>query len=175
MQVDIYLYSTTGANLLPVPNDPGILNVHCALDRSGQHIVLENGNNSTDRLYDRLTGALVPLPAKIHDVVALSDPVLQPPNTRITKASVKKKKGTAKFSFVAIGRASGFQCELIRPKRKHHKPPPKPRFTSCRSPKTYKHLGQGKFTFKVRAFNAAGVDATPAHKTFTIKKKKKKK
>jgi hypothetical protein len=174
-KIDISLYSVTGAGLLPVPNDPANPDVHCALDRSGQHVVLENGTDSTDRLYDRLTGALVPLPSKIHDVIALSDPVLQPPNTRITKVSVKQKKRTAKFSFAGIGPTSGFQCELVRPRRKHHKPPPKPKFTSCRSPKVYKHLGLGKFTFKVRAFNAAGLDATPAQRTFKIKKTKKKK
>ena len=163
----IYLYSQTGGNLLPVPNDPLNADVHCALDRSGQHIVLENFANGTDRLYDRLVGALVPLPAKIHGVVALSEPVLTPPNTRITRASVKKKKGRATFSFLGVGTVSGFQCELIRPTKKHHKNPT-PAFTSCRSPKAYQHLGRGKFTFKVRALNAAGVDPTPATKKFKI-------
>jgi hypothetical protein len=52
---------------------------------------------------------------------------------------------------------TGFQCALV-----------KPSFSACRSPKTYKHLKPGKYTFEVRAFNAAGADPTPAKKSFTI-------
>jgi Kelch motif/Galactose oxidase, central domain len=174
MVTNIYLYSLFGGDLLPVPNDPAAANAHCALDQSGQHVVLENFGTGVDRLYDRLTGALVPLPSKIQNVVYLSSPVLQPPDTRITRLHIKSKKRTASFSFAGVGPTKGFQCELIRPKRKHH-PRPKASFTSCRSPQTYTHLGLGKYTFKVRAFNAAGIDATPATRTFKIKKVKHKK
>ncbi|TMM08157.1 MAG: hypothetical protein E6G00_12990 [Actinobacteria bacterium] len=174
MVMNIYLYSQSGANLLPVPNDPGVANAHCALDQSGQHVVLENPATSVDRLYDRLTGALVPLPSKIQNVVYLSSPVLRPPDTRITTSHVKSKKHKASFSFSGVGPTRGFQCELIRPKRKHH-PRPKASFASCRSPQTYTHLGGGTYTFKVRAFNAAGIDPTPATRTFKIKKVKTKK
>ena len=64
------------------------------------------------------------------------------------------------FSFEAIGTATGFQCALVRT--------PKASFSACRSPKTYKHLKPGKYTFEVRAFNVAGADPTPANKRFTI-------
>ena len=33
-----------------------------------------------------------------------------PPNTKITKAKIKKKKGKATFRFKAIGTATGFEC-----------------------------------------------------------------
>jgi hypothetical protein len=88
-----------------------------------------------------------------------------PPDTKITKVNVKKH--SANFSFKAVGVARGFQCELLRPKRKHHKKP-KASFSACMSPKTYKHLKSGHYTFEVRAFNAAGVDATPATANFKI-------
>jgi len=97
---------------------------------------------------------------------------LVPPNTRIRKSRIKRHKHRATFTFTSTGTAksftTGFQCALVRKKKgKHHKKR-KPHFTSCRSPKTYKHLRHGKYTFEVRAVDAAGADATPATKTFRI-------
>ena len=97
---------------------------------------------------------------------------LLPPGTKISKVKISKvkissKHHQAKFSFKAIGRSSGFQCALVKKPKKHHKKP-KPHFARCKSPKTYKHLKAGKYTFEVRAFNAAGADPTPAKKSFTI-------
>jgi hypothetical protein len=92
---------------------------------------------------------------------------LLPPGTKITKSKISSKHHMAKFSFKAIGTATGFQCALVKtPKARHKKP--KPSFSSCRSPKTYKHLKPGKYTFEVRALNAGGRDPTPAKKSFTI-------
>jgi hypothetical protein len=87
--------------------------------------------------------------------------------TTITKAKITGKKGKASFSFTGTRSPKGFQCKLIKPKKKHHKEP-KATFSSCSSPKTYKHLTPGGYTFKVRASNAAGVGAA-ATKQFTIK------
>jgi hypothetical protein len=84
------------------------------------------------------------------------------PVTKITKSKINAKKGTASFHFKATHSPKGFQCELIKPKQK-----PKAAFSSCRSPKTYKHLKRGKYTFKVRGFNAAGTGAA-ATRRFTI-------
>jgi hypothetical protein len=90
----------------------------------------------------------------------------QPPKPAvISNAKINKKKLTATFTFSAGG-ATGFQCELIRPKTKHHKQP-KATFSPCSSPKTYKHLKRGRYTFKVRGFNAAGT-GTSATKKFKI-------
>ncbi len=99
--------------------------------------------------------------------VLFAKPPSARPDTKITKATIKRKKHRAKFAFRAVGHAKGFQCALVKPKRKHHKTP-KARFATCRSPQTYKHLRRGKYTFKVRAFNAAGVDRTPAKRSFKV-------
>ena len=92
---------------------------------------------------------------------------LVPPGTKITKVKISSKHHQAKFSFEAIGRSSGFQCALVKEPRKHHKKP-KPLFSGCTSPKTYKQLKPGEYTFEVRAFKSAGADPTPAKKSFTI-------
>jgi hypothetical protein len=75
-----------------------------------------------------------------------------PPAAKITRAKIGSQHGAAIFSFKAIGSATGFQCALVT-RREHHKQP-KPHFSSCKSPKTYKHLKSGKYTFEVRALSA---------------------
>jgi hypothetical protein len=93
--------------------------------------------------------------------------VIPPPNTKITKSKIRRKKHRARFSFKAIGTATGFQCALVKaPKPGHAKP--KPKYKSCSSPKLYKHLKPGKYTLYVRAFNVNGPDPTPAVKKFKI-------
>jgi hypothetical protein len=93
----------------------------------------------------------------------VTPPFVPRPNAKIDKAKVNSKKGTATFKFNAVGAATGFQCALVSKKHK------KPKFKKCRSPKTYKRLTQGKYTFEVRALGAAGVDPSPAKKTFKIR------
>jgi hypothetical protein len=83
------------------------------------------------------------------------------PNTRIAKASISSAKRRATFRFKAVGKATRFQCEL---KRGHKKA----KFKRCRSPKTYKHLKTGKYTFEVRAIGRAGTDRSPAKRAFRI-------
>jgi hypothetical protein len=90
----------------------------------------------------------------------------RPAQSKITQAKINAHEHTASFSFSARG-ASGFQCELIPPTKKGHKKP-KVTFGSCRSPKAYKHLKTGKYTFLVRGVKSTGGDRTPARKTFTI-------
>ena len=86
------------------------------------------------------------------------------PSTHITKASISSKEHTAAFEFEAAGAgtAFGFQCELRRVKHS------KPRFKDCRSPKMYKHLKPGNYTFEVRTLGSGGSDPTPAKKNFKI-------
>jgi len=81
------------------------------------------------------------------------------PSASISGSKINSKKHTAKFTFTATG-ASGFQCALVK-KKKHKKP--KPQFSSCSSPKTYKHLKKGKYIFEVR-----GVGGQAATKSFKI-------
>jgi YVTN family beta-propeller protein len=97
-----------------------------------------------------------------HQVTITKAPT--PPNTRITKSKINREKRRARFKFKAIGQAAGLQCEL---KRKHaHR---KAKFKGCKSPKAYKHLRKGAYTFAARAFNSAGGDPSPAKKRFRLK------
>ena len=89
------------------------------------------------------------------------------PGTTLKKAKIDAKAGTATFTFAGSGQVSGFACELIRPHRKGGKAN-KPSFASCGSPKAYKHLAPGHYTFKVEASGAGGVDPTPAVRAFRI-------
>jgi hypothetical protein len=89
------------------------------------------------------------------------------PNTKITKHSVNKHKHAASFAFKSTGaKATSFQCALVKHKQGHKQP--KPRYSSCRSPKTYKHLAHGSYTFYVRAVSSAGPDLTPATANFRL-------
>lgn len=98
-----------------------------------------------------------------------------PTGTRITAAKINRKRKTAKFSFSAPGAITGYQCLLVRPKAKRHgakksaRKAKKPKFASCATPKTYKHLKPGRFTFKVRALDILGADAKPAKRAFRLK------
>ena len=80
----------------------------------------------------------------------------------ITAAKINSTHHTATFTFKAIGAASGFQCALI--KRKKTGAFPMPTFSSCSSPKTYRHLKPGKYKFEARS----GSTGTPVTKKFTI-------
>ena len=84
------------------------------------------------------------------------------PDTKMIKATISSPKREASFKFTALGVAKGFQCGLA----KAHK---KPKFKACHSPKKYKHLKSGRYTFEVRAVGSGGTDPTPAKKNFKIK------
>jgi hypothetical protein len=86
---------------------------------------------------------------------------LLPPGTKLVKSTIDAKKHEASFRFEATGKATGFQCALAAS-------PAKPKFGGCRSPKSYRHLRPGKYTFEVRAVNGSLHDPTPATKKFTI-------
>jgi hypothetical protein len=96
-----------------------------------------------------------------------------PPGTVLKKAKIDGSKGTATFTFGGTGAVGGFKCELVRPAPKRAKgakkpKPPKPKFSACKSPKAYKHLAPGHYTFKVEATGPGGTDATPATRGFAI-------
>jgi hypothetical protein len=86
---------------------------------------------------------------------------LSVPNTKIAKAKINSSKGEATFKFTASGKKTGFQCALVKPRNKA-------KFKKCSSPKTYKRLKAGKYTFEVRAVGAGGTDRSPAKKKFRI-------
>ena len=108
-------------------------------------------------------------------------PIPVPAQTKIDKAKINRKQGKARFRFSASGPnpATGFECELKRPKRKHHHSRSRrlgpsrvdfrgAKFRPCISAKTYKHLRPGRYTFLVRAIDVAGPDPTPAKRRFRI-------
>lgn len=82
-----------------------------------------------------------------------------PPQTKISSGPAGKTGAEkATFRFRSSEAGSTFQCKLDR----------KP-WRSCRSPKTYRDLKDGKHTFKVRARDGAGnVDPTPAKRSWRV-------
>lgn len=85
-----------------------------------------------------------------------------PPQTKLLKARIDADQSRATFRFKGNGSLSGYQCALASNGRK------KPRFKPCRSPKAYRNLAPGTYTFKVRAVGPGGPDLTPAKKRFAI-------
>jgi hypothetical protein len=82
------------------------------------------------------------------------------PNTAITSFRVNKRSRQATLKFRGshgVGKLS-FKCKLDRGK-----------WTSCRSPKIYKHLSKGRHKFAVKTVDRRGkVDPTPATTRFTV-------
>jgi streptogramin lyase len=115
--------------------------------------------------------------ARISGVEAPSAvPLLPPspkPQTRIGKGLKSKIRTTGKRARVSIHFSSSiagskFECALHTVlKRKKGKKAPKPRFKSCKSPKTY-HLKPGRYRFKVRAVANGLTDGTPASRAFSV-------
>ncbi len=82
-----------------------------------------------------------------------------PPNTKIRKGP-KGKIGSTKaiFRFSATATSSRFQCKLD-----------KKRWKSCKSPRVYRGLKEGRHRFRVRAVAPDGsTDATPAKRAFRV-------
>ena len=91
-----------------------------------------------------------------------------PPGSVLKQASVSSRHHSAKFTFAATGDATRFQCALVREPKAKHKKAPKPSYSKCSSPKTYKHLKRGSYEFFLRAVGPGGTDATPATHRFKI-------
>lgn len=90
-------------------------------------------------------------------------PVTPPaPNTKLNRATIKPGQRSAKFWFKATeGTATKFECAFAKKGRKLT-------YRQCSSPKAYQGLGEGRFTFKVRAVGPGGTDQTPITRKFTI-------
>ena len=93
-------------------------------------------------------------------------PDTDPPETTITKTPANKStKPKAKYKFTSDDPSATFECSLKgRGLDRAIK-----RFGDCASPRKYKGLDDGKFTFKVRAIDAAGnIDPSPAKDKFKV-------
>jgi hypothetical protein len=82
---------------------------------------------------------------------------------KLTAATIKHHSAT--FTFQSAG-SVGFQCALVTLAHRAGATA-KPRFSSCRSPKTYKSLKKGKYRFEVRPLSSNGPGPI-ASKTFKI-------
>jgi Tol biopolymer transport system component len=82
------------------------------------------------------------------------------PRTILSGAHVRKR--SAVFTFAASGPATGFSCSLRRGKHRAA-------FAPCGSPKTYRRLKPGRYTFSVIASGPGEAYRTPAHRTFTLR------
>jgi hypothetical protein len=91
------------------------------------------------------------------------------PNTRLVFERISSKHHSATFRFKATGKATGFRCALVRRATRKGAKTPAPRYSKCRSPKTFKHLKPGSYVLRVRAVGPGGVDKTPATYRFKIK------
>ena len=90
----------------------------------------------------------------------LPPPSSPTPDTTVTKGPTQTKKSTVKYSFTSTVAGSTFECRL---KGKGVHTVQDKTFQPCTSPRTYKKLVPGKYTFLVRAVSVAGTaDATPA-------------
>jgi hypothetical protein len=87
-----------------------------------------------------------------------------PPDTKILKGPQKRtRKRKAKFQFGGSEPGLTFECSLDGKE-----------FSSCASPEKFRRLKRTKHLFAVRAVDAAGNrDATPADRSWRIKKPKK--
>jgi hypothetical protein len=101
-------------------------------------------------------------------VASISYTVAAPPKADLMSEQVSSKTRSATFNFRAIGTATGFQCALVlEPTRKGAKIP-SPRYASCGSSTTFKHLRPGDYELYVRAIGPGGTDKTPATYRFRI-------
>jgi hypothetical protein len=87
------------------------------------------------------------------------------PDTEVTDGPTGRTKSkSASLAFTSSETGSTFECKLDAGP-----------FEVCTSPKAYSGLTKGSHTFVVRAKDPAGnVDPTPASRSWTVKKKKKK-
>ena len=89
------------------------------------------------------------------------------PDTRISKGPKKKitthgKRATVRFSFSSEDPSASFECSLDKGK-----------YRRCSSPQLYLVKATAKFkkhTFRVRAGDTAGLDPTPATRTFKLER-----
>jgi len=113
--------------------------------------------------YGDETQDLCPSQAATHGACITTPPPPPPgsamPDTKVTKGPTQTTKSTVKYSFTSTVAGATFECRL---KGKGVKTVQDKTFQPCTSPRKYKKLVPGKYTFLVRAIAGGTVDATPA-------------
>jgi hypothetical protein len=94
---------------------------------------------------------------------------LQLPDTKLVRAEVSSRAREANFRFAATGEHSGFQCALVRRPTGNHGKSPVPHYSTCRSPKTFRHLAHAGYEFYVRATGNDGAEGPAVRRAFTIR------
>ncbi len=162
--------STSGTGTGSVTSEPGGISCRATcsarFDEAGDVTLTATPRDSTVT-WDGCTGAAGDT-CRVENLE--SDREIQATFTRmsdaaITKATITRRKRKATFRFTGVGVTKGFQCRLIGPGAKHHK---KAAFSRCASPRIYRHLRPGRYTFEVRVVNPDGSHSTPATRHFKI-------
>jgi len=162
---------------------PGTSNIGCSLEGgancpapfgvSPQEYGIDFANASCDTISGQTScpfaGALGDISVRFPNTPCINkasvgagaaDACTPPSHTKITQASINRKKRTAFFKFKAK-RTNKFVCELTRNgKRKFYK--------SCTSGKLLSKLADGHYVFYVDGTNTGGGDPKRARYTFTI-------
>jgi hypothetical protein len=95
------------------------------------------------------------------------------PDTKISKGpkgkvKTRHKRAKVKFRFSSTTAGATFECAMTKAKsKKKAKKSAAPRFSACKSPKTYQ-LKPGRYTFAVRAVLGGVADPTPAKSNFRV-------
>jgi hypothetical protein len=90
------------------------------------------------------------------------------PLARLASSRISSKHRSATFDFKATGRATGFECALVREHSGRHGRTPSPKYQHCGATKTFNHLKVGRYVLYVRAVGTAGAAKKPVTHTFRI-------
>jgi hypothetical protein len=151
----------TSATFAFSSNEPGVDTFECSLDGGPLGACppmpltgLAEGAHTFSVVASDAVPSADPTPAVANWTVDLTRP-----NTLITsRPSNNTRLRTATFRFKSTEAGSKFQC-------RHMSGP----WVSCSSPRTYRGLGVGMHTFRVRAIDAAGnMDSTAAVDTWRV-------
>jgi hypothetical protein len=120
---------------------------------------LGDGKHTFQVVATDLSGNEDPTPASRTFTVDTSPSLPAPPQTRLISGPSGSTRSTnAKFAFSSSVPGARYQCKLDGQGWK-----------SCSSPRTFKGLGRGSHTFRVRAISPGGaVDSTPAKRSWKI-------
>jgi hypothetical protein len=127
-----------------------------------------DGDGFGDETQDKCVGTAGPADGCLATVIVDPPPVDPPPvgplptepapDTRVGKVTIQAAKGKVTFRFTSTVQGAKFQCKLDK----------KP-WKSCKSPRIYKNLGDGRHRFKVKAIGPTALpDPTPAKRSFKV-------
>jgi streptogramin lyase len=113
---------------------------------------------------------------KVARVTGVDPPPDPPPGdveTTIDKAPKKveagRKGGKAKYKFSSDVAGATFECKLKRKGKRNDRETKLAKYAECKSPKTYRKLRRGRYTFSVRASAGGETDPTPATAKLRVK------